>query len=65
MVYRSIDRLVVNVCAVQGKRRVRVSEVPMKWESFNSGDSFIADLGSDIYVWNGRACNKMERIQVL
>ena len=50
---------------LKGKRRVRVNEVPLKWDSFNSGDAFIVDLGANLFVWKGQACNKMERIQVL
>ncbi|KAI3373025.1 hypothetical protein L3Q82_023469 [Scortum barcoo] len=30
---------------VKGQRLVRVTEVPVSWESFNHGDSFILDLG--------------------
>ena len=63
--YRVSDESRARLLHVKGKRRVRVSEVPLKWESFNSGDSFIADIDKDFFVWNGRACNKMERIQVI
>lgn len=30
---------------VKGRRVVRATEVPVSWESFNQGDSFILDLG--------------------
>lgn len=31
---------------VKGRRAVRATEVPVTWESFNTGDCFILDLGS-------------------
>lgn len=31
---------------VKGRRTVRATEVPVSWESFNTGDCFILDLGS-------------------
>ncbi len=30
---------------VKGRRIVRATEVPVTWESFNQGDTFILDLG--------------------
>ena len=30
---------------VKGRHVVRATEVPVSWESFNQGDSFILDLG--------------------
>lgn len=30
---------------VKGRRVVRATEVPVTWDSFNQGDSFILDLG--------------------
>lgn len=30
---------------VKGRRVVRATEVPVSWDSFNQGDSFILDLG--------------------
>lgn len=31
---------------VKGRRTVRATEVPVSWDSFNTGDCFILDLGS-------------------
>lgn len=31
---------------VKGRRVVRATEVPVSWDSFNTGDCFILDLGS-------------------
>uniref|UniRef100_A0A4W5RW55 Gelsolin n=1 Tax=Hucho hucho TaxID=62062 RepID=A0A4W5RW55_9TELE len=36
------------VLQVKGRRVVRATEVPVSWDSFNQGDCFILDLGSDI-----------------
>ncbi len=36
----------------------------MEWSSLNRNDSFIIDLNSVIFVWNGRNSNKNEKIQV-
>lgn len=30
---------------VKGRRTIRAIEVPLSWDSFNHGDSFIIDLG--------------------
>ncbi|KAM4706289.1 scinderin [Rhinophrynus dorsalis] len=48
---------------VKGRRVVRATEVPLSWSSFNSGDCFIIDLGSEIYQWCGSTCNKYERFK--
>lgn len=39
------DVEVKRLLQVKGRRVVRATEVPMSWESFNQGDSFILDLG--------------------
>ncbi|XP_055002466.1 gelsolin isoform X2 [Sorex araneus] len=48
---------------VKGRRTVRATEVPVSWNSFNKGDCFILDLGSDIYQWCGADCNRFERLK--
>ncbi|CAI9624278.1 unnamed protein product [Staurois parvus] len=48
---------------IKGRRVVRATEVPLNWSSFNSGDCFIVDLGSEIYQWCGSTCNKYERFK--
>nr|AAB61682.1 ADSEVERIN [Mus musculus] len=48
---------------VKGRRVVRATEVPLSWESFNKGDCFIIDLGTEIYQWCGSSCNKYERLK--
>ncbi|XP_077969403.1 gelsolin-like isoform X1 [Styela clava] len=48
---------------VKGRRSVRATEVPMKWSSFNHGDSFILDYGNDVFQWNGKECNMFEKLK--
>uniref|UniRef100_UPI003AB0D687 gelsolin-like isoform X1 n=2 Tax=Centroberyx gerrardi TaxID=166262 RepID=UPI003AB0D687 len=48
---------------VRGRRVVRATEVPVSWESFNQGDSFILDLGEEIMQWSGSHSNRFERLK--
>ncbi|XP_076978784.1 scinderin isoform X1 [Tamandua tetradactyla] len=48
---------------VKGRRVVRAAEVPLRWDSFNRGDCFIVDLGTEIYQWCGSLSNKYERLK--
>ncbi|XP_061585598.1 gelsolin-like [Cololabis saira] len=48
---------------VKGRRVVRATEVPVSWESFNQGDSFILDLGQDIIQWSGGHSNMFEKLK--
>ena len=50
---------------VQGKKEVRIAEVPLAAASLNSGDVFVADLGERIFVWAGATCNPDEKIKAL
>lgn len=36
---------VQRVLQIKGRRVVRATEVPVSWDSFNTGDCFILDLG--------------------
>ncbi|XP_069067156.1 villin-like protein [Pleurodeles waltl] len=47
---------------VKGRKHVTASEVELSWNSFNSGDVFLLDLGKVIVQWNGPESNKSERI---
>jgi gelsolin len=46
---------------IKGRKVPRVTEVPLKSSSMNSGDVFILDLGLKLYQWNGARSSKMER----
>ncbi|KAJ0023685.1 hypothetical protein NQD34_003584 [Periophthalmus magnuspinnatus] len=48
---------------VKGKKRVCAKEVDMSWESFNSGDVFLLDLGQTIVQWNGPKSNRQEKLK--
>ena len=39
------DVEVQRLLQVKGRHVVRATEVPVSWDSFNHGDSFILDLG--------------------
>lgn len=36
----------------------------MDWSSLNRNDSFLFDLNTVLFIWNGRNTNKMDRLQV-
>jgi gelsolin len=46
---------------LKGKKRVRVTQVPLSASSLNSGDVFILDGGSNIYQWNGSGAGVLEK----
>jgi len=46
---------------IKGKKRVRVSEVPLSCSSLNSGDCFILDGGSAIFIWIGKEAGVFEK----
>uniref|UniRef100_A0A8B9LLK1 Scinderin n=1 Tax=Astyanax mexicanus TaxID=7994 RepID=A0A8B9LLK1_ASTMX len=48
---------------IKGRRTVRATQVPLDWNSFNTGDCFIVDLGAIIYQWCGSKCNRFERLK--
>ncbi|KAM4740369.1 advillin [Anableps anableps] len=48
---------------VKGKKRIIAKEVEMSWNSFNTGDVFLLDLGKTIIQWNGPKSNKQERLK--
>lgn len=57
------DMNVKRLLHVRGRRVIRATEEDMSWDSFNKGDSFIIDLGEDIYHWCGTECNPFERLK--
>ncbi|XP_059494284.1 gelsolin a [Stegostoma tigrinum] len=48
---------------VKGRRTVRALEVPLTWDSFNTGDCFIIDLGTEIFQWCGSKSNRFEKLK--
>ncbi|XP_061432583.1 villin-1-like [Lethenteron reissneri] len=48
---------------VKGKKNVTASEVELSWDSFNTSDVFLLDIGKVIVQWNGAGSNRMERLK--
>ncbi|KAG3267916.1 capping actin protein, gelsolin like, transcript variant X1 [Ictidomys tridecemlineatus] len=46
---------------VKGKKNIRATERALSWDSFNTGDCFILDLGQSIFAWCGGRSNILER----
>jgi len=46
---------------IKGKKKVRVSQVPLSRDSLNQGDIFILDSGTKIYTWIGTEVGTMEK----
>ncbi|MCP4760262.1 MAG: hypothetical protein GY870_00675, partial [archaeon] len=42
---------------------MQYTQVPLKKESLDSEDAFIADLGDNIWVWQGSTCNVKEKVK--
>lgn len=40
-------------------------QVEVSWNSFNSGDIFLLDLGKAIVQWNGPQSNRREKLKVI
>ncbi|MFT7813708.1 gelsolin-like [Arapaima gigas] len=59
----SDEHAVRRLLQVKGRRVVRATEVPISWDSFNQGDCFILDLGSEIYQWCGSQSNSFEKLK--
>jgi gelsolin len=50
---------------LKGKKRVRVTQVPLTRDSLNSGDVFILDGGANIFQWNGSGAGAMEKAKAM
>uniref|UniRef100_UPI0037E77E08 gelsolin-like n=1 Tax=Semicossyphus pulcher TaxID=241346 RepID=UPI0037E77E08 len=64
--FKQVETNEVNVqrlLQVKGRRVVRATEVPVSWDSFNQGDSFILDLGEKIIQWSGSHSNRFEKLK--
>jgi len=46
---------------LKGKKKVRITEVPLHRDSLNSGDVFILDGGLRIWQWNGKKAGPQEK----
>ena len=59
------DKYEPRLLHVKGRRNIRVQQTRLAWNSMNSGDVFILDLGLTIYVWNGKKSGRLEKIKGL
>ena len=51
---------------LKGKRTVRLIELTnIDWTSLNRIDSFLIDLNTTIFIWNGRYANRFEKLQAI
>ncbi|EDQ85244.1 uncharacterized protein MONBRDRAFT_34323 [Monosiga brevicollis MX1] len=50
---------------VKGRRKIRVSEVPLQAGSVNEGDVFILDAYMEIYQWNGKEASRLEKTKAM
>lgn len=48
---------------IKGRRSPTVTQHPISWEYFNSGDVFIIDTKEIVFVWVGRSANNIEKLQ--
>jgi hypothetical protein len=51
----------VRLMHVKGKKHIQVTEVPCSCSSLNSGDVFVLNTFSTIYLWIGKDCGAFER----
>lgn len=40
-------------------------QIEMQWSAMNAGDSYILDIGEVVFVYNGQACSRIERIKAM
>ncbi|KAJ3427674.1 villin [Anaeramoeba flamelloides] len=59
------DQYETRLLHLKGRRNVRVNQVKVAANSLNAGDVFVLDCGLNIYQWNGKDCNKMEKMKGL
>ncbi|KAI0222162.1 Villin-1 [Lamellibrachia satsuma] len=50
---------------LKGKSCPRIKELPIGWDQMNDGDTFILDVGTALFVWNGKTCSRTERIKAM
>ena len=42
---------------------MKMIQIPFKKESLDSEDCFVADLGTKVYIWQGKTCSVKERVK--
>lgn len=48
---------------IKGRRSPTMTQKPISWEHFNSGDVFILDTKEIVFVWVGKSANNAEKLQ--
>lgn len=48
---------------IKGRRAPTMTQHPISWEYFNSGDVFILDTKEIVFVWVGKSANNAEKLQ--
>lgn len=59
------DEYETRLFQVKGKRTVRVHQVPVKSASLTVDDVYVLDAGLEIYVYNGKSANRLEKAKGL
>lgn len=59
------DEFPTRLFQVKGKRTVRVTQVPIKNSSLTVDDVYVLDAGLELYVFNGKDANRMEKAKGL
>ncbi|KAM6977670.1 advillin [Aplochiton taeniatus] len=56
---------ILRLLHVKGRKHVTATEVEVSWNSFNTGDVFLLDMGKAIVQWNGPQSNRRERLKAV
>ncbi|XP_030625450.1 villin-1 [Chanos chanos] len=66
--FRHVETNVYNILRllhVKGRKHVTATEVEVSWNSFNTGDVFLLDMGKIIVQWNGPQSNRREKLKAV
>jgi hypothetical protein len=47
----------------EGIDSMKLIQVPFSKDSLDSEDCFVADLGTDVYIWQGKTCSVKEKVK--
>ncbi|KAF7669288.1 hypothetical protein LDENG_00203310 [Lucifuga dentata] len=56
---------ILRLLHVKGRKHVTAKEVEVSWNSFNTGDIFLLDMGKAIVQWNGPQSNRREKLKAV
>jgi len=57
------EEFVHRLLHLKGRKKVRVTQVEKSYQSLNSGDVFILDLGLKLFQWNGSKAGPQEKMK--